>query len=139
MAQEQENNDNDPSQEQSNWLESLVAWLSAALVLAAAGFLVYEGMRPQHPAVFNVRTEAVRQAENAYYVPLFVTNTGTRSAQSLHLEVRLDEKQGGKLVEKSELTLEWVPAHSQRRAVAAFEHDPAKYDLKVRVQGYEEP
>lgn len=139
MAEEKNNCGDNGQKTTSNWLELLAMWFSIILILAAAGFLVYEGVRPSSPASFRITTEPVRDAEGVHYVPLVVSNTGGQSAHSLRLEVRLDEKAGGKPVEKSQLNVQWVPAGSERRATAAFEHDPAKYDLRVRVQGYEQP
>lgn len=118
-------------------LERVVSWISAALVLALAGFFVWESLQQKSPPGIAVQAETPWQREGTYYLPVDVQNTGDLSVQNLRIQGRLMD--GRQVVETTEAKVSWLPAHSTRRVVLAFERDVRTYDLQVRPEGYEQP
>lgn len=61
-------------------------------------------------------------------------NEGGKTASGL--TITGDLKRGDIVVEMSEVTLDYVPAHSTRRDGFFFDENPAAYELILRVGGY---
>lgn len=115
-----------------------VTWLSGLLLLAAAGYLVWEGMRTPAPAEFRAELGPVREADGRYYLPLLVRNVGDESVQGLGVSIELvDEDQS--VVDSSAATVDWLPEGSSRGIVLIFHEDPGRYRSQVRFAGYQVP
>jgi uncharacterized protein (TIGR02588 family) len=48
-------------------------------------------------------------------------------------------KDGAEIIETSEVTIDYVPAGSQRQAGLFFIRDPQQYELQLSAKGYEQP
>ncbi|MEX2541457.1 MAG: FxLYD domain-containing protein [Trueperaceae bacterium] len=115
-----------------------VTWLSGLLLLAAAGYLVWEGTRTPAPTEFSGELGAVREAGGRYYLPLLVRNHGDESVQTLGVSVDLlDEDES--LVDTSATTVDWLPEGSSRSVVLILDEDPGRYRPEVRFGGYQVP
>jgi uncharacterized protein (TIGR02588 family) len=64
-------------------------------------------------------------------------NEGGRTAAGLTIEGEL--RNGTKVVESSDTTLEYLPSHSERSGGLFFTADPREYQLELRAKGYETP
>jgi uncharacterized protein (TIGR02588 family) len=116
----------------------LVAALGLLLVLGTVGFLVYRGATTgTRPPSIRIEQRAVTPQQNGFVLEVDVRNDGDRTAAALTLEGEL-ELPGGKK-ETSDVSLDYVPSNSHRRAGLFFEHDPEKYAVKLRAKGYQEP
>ena len=121
----------------------LVEWLAAAfgLVVFALmfGFLALEALRHRDstPPLLDVAPIALTNERNQYVLEVEVTNAASKTGASVQIEGVL--KEGGADVETSSATISYVPGESRRLAGLVFTRDPRKYQLQLRVTGYELP
>ncbi|MGH9371846.1 MAG: hypothetical protein ACRD15_09985 [Vicinamibacterales bacterium] len=120
-----------------NWLEWTVFWAGLALVCAVAAYLAYAAATTgDRPPQLTVTVGRVEEAPGGFAVPVTVSNTGDRTAESVVIEVRSED---GPASERSEVLLALVPQGSSRRGWATFQRRPAPNSLRARVTGYEQP
>ena len=117
-------------------------WAAAAMglliVLAALALLLVEAVRgSESPPHIRVSVLAVEAQEGGYLVRLHVTNRGGTTAAQLVVEGALTPREGE--TQRSQVTLDYVPARSMRGAGLFFKTDPNKGQLEVRAIGYQEP
>jgi uncharacterized protein (TIGR02588 family) len=100
--------DESRERERPPFAEWLVAGFGVLVVLATVGFLGYEavlgGETP--PDIVN-RVTAMRPTPGGYLVQVEVRNRGGETTAALTLEGTL--KEGGRELETSEVTLDYVP------------------------------
>ncbi len=121
----------------SPW-EWVVAGASAALVLALIGYLLFLGVStPSSPPMVSVSRDSVVPMENGYVVTFIARNVGGTTARAVQVEGELRADSG--TVEKRSATLHFLPAGAIRRGGLFFEHDPARYRLLLRPEGYDLP
>lgn len=109
------------------------AALSAALVLAVAGLLLYEalGEAPTPPDV-HVTAAEVHPAGPGYLVEFEAENRGTTTAAAVEIEGALGD-------ETASATLDYLPAEGTRRGGLYFSSDPRGGPLELRAVGYKRP
>lgn len=119
-------------------LEWIVAGIGLVIVTAVLGFLLYAGLSENHrqPDI-KLSVEGVLQIRNGYLVRVTATNEGGLTAGGVTIEGEL--RQGADVVEHSETVIEFLPAHSKKRAGLFFSKDPKQFELRLRPHGYEEP
>jgi uncharacterized protein (TIGR02588 family) len=66
-----------------------------------------------------------------------VKNDGNETAAGVHVEGELRADTGS--VEKSGVTLDYVPAGARRKAALWFTYDPRTLSLRVRPTGHDVP
>lgn len=121
----------------SRW-EGGAAALSALLVLAVVGYLLYDAVaRPRTPPAVTVQADTVLKAGGLWLVRFRAENSGHSTAAGVKVEGELRE--GGQTVETSEAMLDYVPGESVRRGGLFFRADPRAYRLELRALGYQEP
>ena len=122
---------------------SLLEWIAAALgLLVTTGLLVFLGLEAaqsgsSQPPLLNVRPVAVTNQAGGYVLEVQVANRSGQTATAVNIEGELSR--GGRAVETSSAILDYVPAHSERKAGLMFSEDPRKLQLKLRPTGYAEP
>lgn len=122
----------------TSWCEGLFAALGLLLVLGTVGYLVYRAVTTHvGPPEIRIEQRAITPLKNGFVVEVDVRNDGNRTAAALTVEGELDLP--GSEKETSDVSLDYVPGHSHRRAGLFFEHDPERYPLKLRAKGYQEP
>ena len=120
-----------------NWLEWSVFAVSAALIVAVIGFLVYESTTiGNSPPNIEVEVGAPEQRSSHFAVPVNVTNKGDHTAEGVHIEVVL--RAGGK-EETGDFEIAFLPRRGSREAWVTFKSDPRSGTLEARVLGYEKP
>lgn len=125
-----------------NWLEWTVFSVGLLLLLVTSGYLVWQALSHGHqPAALTVTlgepwAPAGVQPPH-YIVPITVSNDGGQTAAEVDIVVELVE--GGKSIERRELTFAFVPHLSSRSGALTFEHRPQTDQLSARVLGYLEP
>lgn len=130
-------NSGDSGSSTSAW-EWAVAALGALLVLAAVGFMILESATSEGtPPALEVAVDSVARAGAHYVAHVTVSNTGGMTAAGLELEGELKADRGS--VEKSGVTIDYIPSKGKRRAGLIFTRDPAAYELSVRPTGYDLP
>ena len=117
-------------------------WVAAAvgtlLVLGTIGFMLHAALtRSGSPPAVAVAVDSVVVQESGYLVRIRAENSGGETVASLLVEGELRGDTG--TVEKSEATIDYVPAGGKRFAGLFFEEDPRSYALTVRPKGYDRP
>jgi uncharacterized protein (TIGR02588 family) len=111
--------------------------VSALLILALAGYLVVEGMKPQPP---YVRAEArplieqVRQQGERYILPVEVANHGERTLRDITMELRYVSP-GGK-EETREFTIDYLGEKSSQSLYFYFDEHPGGLQVEARPVSY---
>ena len=119
------------------WSWALAAF-GLALVTGSAGFMLYQAFGGESsPPQLVIETGDVVVSGTGYLVPFRVTNRGGSVAAQLGVEGRLIE--GQETVEESTVTIDYVPARSDRRGGLFFTKDPRQYALEIRATGYRDP
>ena len=146
MAEKEKSKEKNSSSEEEEALHpgesSLLEWITAVigllLVSSAIGFLIYRGAtKGDTPPAIKIEVESVAQVGESYLVNFRVLNTGDSTAAALTIEGEL--KNGEKPEETSDISLTYVPAHSERRGGLIFTKNPNDYQLQIRAKGYEQP
>ena len=140
MAESGEREEQDQQQKSrgtSPW-EWVVAALSAVLVLGAIGFMLHEALsEPSSPPSIEIAVDTIIATRNGYIVEFRATNRGTTTAAGMTVEGELRSDTGS--VEKSEVTVQYVPAEASRQGGLFFSRDPQRYQLEIRPKGYARP
>ena len=123
---------------EKNWLEWAVFALSAALIVAVIGFLIYESAAIGNaPPDIHVQVGVPEPRSGYFAVPITATNNGDHTAEGVHIEVVL-RPAGGK-EESGEVEIQFLPRRGSREAWVTFKSDPRAGTLEARVLGYEKP
>lgn len=118
--------------------ELVFAAIGLLLVLGTVGFLIFRGATTgSRPPAIRIEQRGVTPQRQGYVLEVDVRNDGDRTAAALTLEGELELPDGKK--ETADVSLDYVPSSSHRRAGLFFEHNPQKYPLKLRAKGYQEP
>jgi uncharacterized protein (TIGR02588 family) len=117
-------------------------WMTAAaglvIVLAVLAFLLIEAVRgSESPPQIRINVLGVEAQEGYYLVRLQVSNKGGSTVAQLVVEGTVTLQKGE--IQRSQVTLDYVPARSKRGAGLFFTSDPIKARLEVRAIGYQDP
>jgi len=119
----------------SEWVIGVVA---ALLVLGMVGYILYEALSAtESTPELAISVSDVEEIAGRYTVRFRAINTGDAAAAAVQVEGHLGF--GGETVETSEVTLDYVPAHSEREGALLFTRDPAGYELELEPRGYQMP
>ena len=119
-------------------LEWVIGGIGFLIVAGVLGFLLFSAVTEDRPLPdVKLSVNAVQQIRNGYVVQITATNEGGLTAEGVIVEAEL--RKGTELVESSQIEIEFLPAHSRKRAGLFFSRDPKQFDLKLRPHGYEEP
>jgi uncharacterized protein (TIGR02588 family) len=120
-----------------NWLEWTVFALSALLITAVIGFLLYETATiGDAPPDIHLQIGTPEQRSGYFAVPIEVMNKGDHTAEGVHIEVVLE---GGGEAETGDFEIQFLPRRGSREAWVTFTRDPRSGKLEARVLGYEKP
>ena len=124
-----------PTTSVSEWI---VAIVSAALVLGLLGYLIYDGTRsPRTPPDITVEVDSIQRAGSGYLVLFRARNRGRITAAEVVVEGELESESGK--VERSETTIDYVPARGEQHGGLYFSGDPQRARLRLRAHGYRDP
>ena len=115
-----------------------MASIGAALVLGSIAILVYSAatLRDSPPRL-SVRVVSIDASSEQFLIVIEVANEGGSTAADARIEAEL--RQHGAVIERSEITLDFVPPKSKRRGGMFFGRDPRAHELMLRASGYREP
>jgi len=126
-----------PQDEPPFW-ERVVGLIGLLLVLASLGYLLYQGIwGDRSPPDVVVEQEAILSSGTDYLVQFKARNLGGETAAEVKITGTLS--QNGQEVEKTETTIDYVPAGSEQRGGLYFSSDPRVGELKLSVSGYRAP
>jgi uncharacterized protein (TIGR02588 family) len=124
--------------EPSIW-EWVAAAIGGALVVAVVAFMAYEAatLSPHPTPRLAIRIDTVVADPSGYIVEFRAINSGDATATSVLVQGELRSDTG--LVERSEGTVDFVPARSWRRGGLVFARDPRTHRMEVRPVGFDRP
>ncbi|MFD1331718.1 TIGR02588 family protein [Methylopila musalis] len=119
-------------------LEWAVAALGAALACGVLGVLAYEALTYEDgPPVLVATLRDVTATPGGHVARFVLENRGPSAAAEVTVAARL--KEGGAVVEETEVTLDYVARMSSREAGVVFERDPKGAQLDIRAASYRRP
>ncbi len=124
---------------EKNALEWSVFAVSLALVLAIAGFLLYDafGGAPAGPPLLLVQTGEPRPEGDLLTVPVTVENTGEQAAEQVLVVIAV--RQAGGVEETAELTFDLIPRRSSEQGQVAVPLGGAIEAIEGHVASYRLP
>lgn len=126
-----------PALETTTPLEWLIAAFGGLVVAAALIYLaLFAAMEPARTPQVELSVTEVAETPAGYLVTFKAANAGATAAG---LQVTGELRRGETVVETSEITLDYLPQHSERRGGLFFSADPADHQLSLRAHGYSEP
>ncbi len=118
--------------------ELLLGLLGILLVVSFLVILVMQWVTTRTEfAHLRVRASEVIEFQGMHEVEIVVENTGGETAAAALATGTLER--GDATVEEASVTISYVPAGSEAKAVLVFRNDPNEYELKLMVRGYEKP
>lgn len=115
-------------------IEGIVGLVSAALVLAIVGVLVFELTRPGAPLADLVVAETTPAAEQLGFE---VVNRGRRTAAAVTVALTLRED--GEIVDKRTVVIDFVPARSRATGWFVLDADDRGLVRALTVESYLDP
>lgn len=118
------------------WASGMIGALLTVLILV---FIGSEAIRSRdgRPPLLRVSPAEVVAEQGVHVVELKVTNGSHQTAAAV--EIMGELRHGSTVVETSSATIGYVPGNSEREAGLMFSRDPRRFQLQVRVTGYELP
>ena len=123
---------------------SAAEWVTLAAVLlilgTVVGYLLMQTLQTTADSArftVEVRSAAIEQQGDRFYVPLILRNIGSSTAEEV--VVRAELKQGDETLEETELTFSFVAGGEEMEGVAVFSEDPRGGQLEAFVVSYLKP
>lgn len=124
--------------EKTTLLEWVVALSGAALVVGTIGYLVYYGLTyPETPPNVTVTYTSSSTLPGGHLIEFTAENHGNTTAAGLLITGTLSD--GGRTIEESEATLDYMPQQAKRTGGLIFHENPAQFDLRLEASGYSTP
>ena len=123
----------------SEWATAAVGLVIVVAMLAA---LVHRAVFiADTPPKITITVLAIEAQQSGYLVRTRVTNGGTMTAAQVVIEGVVTTELGGRSgrEERSQVTIDYVPAGSERNAGLMFSADPRRGQLQVRTIGFHNP
>lgn len=118
-------------------LEWVVAGLGLALVAFTVSFMLFQTFSGGDlPPQVTLRVLETKRSGDGFLVLIEAHNIGDEAAAELGVEGTVTR--GGKTVETSETTFDFLPAESVREGGLFFSEDP-RGSLSLRALGFREP
>ncbi len=129
------------SAEESGTGRKLAEWItfliSAALILAVAGYMLYQGSRDESPIIVPEIRPLYDQAQRQgaqYVLPVEVRNTGDRTLRDLKVEAAYTGVEGKE--QTREHIIEYLGERARETLYFYFDADPKELDLTFRPHVY---
>lgn len=122
----------------AHWIEWLTGAICAVLVAGMISWIGYEAVAGQkgQPELSTriVHQDKVGDGQRAVFL---IENTGTRTAATVVVQGEI--RDGETVLETSEVTFDYVPAHSSVSGALLFQSTPEAGQLRIRPTGYSDP
>lgn len=127
-----------PARRDVGRLEWIVGALGAAIVVGVLGVLTHEALTYHEGApVLVTRIIDVTPTEGGFVVRFLTENRGPSTAAEVVVAATL--KDGDRVVEEAETTLDYIARKSDRGAGVIFKRDPASGTLELAAKSYRKP
>jgi uncharacterized protein (TIGR02588 family) len=119
-------------------VEWAVAALGLVLVAGTAVLLAFQAYSSgSSPPDITLRVESIVELRNGYVAKVKAVNVGGGTAADVIVEGELANASG--VVEKSEMSFQYLPPHSARTGGLFFRKDPRQFEVRLTAKGYESP
>lgn len=118
------------------WAAGIFGALIAFGLLGLIGWDAVSGPAGEPPAI-AVRAQRIVPTPAGFVVEVEARNHSDATAGGVQIEGLTRE--GGRDVETSRATIDYVPGHATRRAGLIFARDPRPLTIELRATGYQEP
>lgn len=124
---------------EGHWVEWLTGLVSALFVLAMLGWIGREAWRQtgEPPDLSIAITDNAVMKNGLYRVEFDIANASTSTAAAVTVAGEL--RDGQSVIERSEVTFDYVPAESSAHGAILFRADPSTHAMTLSVMGYTEP
>lgn len=130
--------DDKPKPSEVGRLEWIVAALGALIVAAVLAVLTHEALTYHDGApVLVARVLDVTSTEGGFVVRFVTENRGPSTAAEVVVSATL--KDGDRVVEEAEITLDYVARKSSREAGVILRRDPKSGTLELAATSYRKP
>ena len=137
MAEEKTEQENKEAR-RTPLLEWVFAVIGLILVVSVIGFLIYEISTDEgKPADLNVKIEEIIPNDKGFLVKFALENTGDETVADVTVEGEI--KKGAESLEKGDVTVDYVPSHSEKKGGMFFIEDPRTNEFVIRAKGFNEP
>ncbi len=138
MSEEKSSQNKSADEHKIPVLEWIAAAIGLILVSAAIGFVFYQALFfESNPPSIIITIESVTPNGSGYLVAFKAANNGDKTAASVAIEGEL--KKGAESIEKSGVTIGYVPSYSETNGGLFFSKNPQEFDLQIRATGYQQP
>jgi uncharacterized protein (TIGR02588 family) len=122
----------------SSW-EHAAGAIGAVITIATLAFMIYEAVTaPADPVPqLVVRVDTIVAYRSGYVAEFRAINDG--DATAAHVQILGELRADTGVVERSESSVDFVPARSWREGGLVFQNDPRRYRLEVRPVGFDRP
>lgn len=120
-------------------LEWIAAGLGLVFLIALLGVIGIEAIagRSDEPPAITIKIGEVNRAGNTYVAAFEAANASGGTAAALQVEGKLID--GGREVETSLATIDYVSAHGSAQGGFIFSRDPEGLAIVARPLGYQTP
>ena len=127
-----------PLQAPGRTLAEWVAFGVSCLILAAliGSILLSWASNRNNPPALSVEAGPVRIAEEQYYVPFIVANTGGEGVEAIQVVAKLQNGEETDRAEMGEQTIDSLSGGDAEQGSFVFSQDPREGDLTLRVASY---
>jgi uncharacterized protein (TIGR02588 family) len=120
-----------PSNPPPTFLEWLMGFLGAAIILTALTVITLDALKPHEPARLVAEMKSARPSGQGWVAEIEVRNLGGETAAAVEIEGRLDQQ-------TARATVDYVPARGRERVALSFRSDP-RSGLDLSVPGWSQP
>lgn len=118
--------------------EWTAAGLGLILTLAVLGYSLLEATSGGNGSpAFSLEAEAPAAAGGGFVVPVTLRNDSNTTASAV--EIRGTLERDGEVVETRQATFDYAPGKGEVRGGLVFQNDPGAFQLRLTVEGYQEP
>lgn len=118
--------------------EWIAAGLGLALTVAVLGFSLWEAVTDSNglPAL-SLEAGAPAASGDGFVTPVTLRNDSNATAAGVRIVGVLERD--GQPVETRRATFDYAPGKGEVRGGLVFQNDPAAHELRLAVEGYQEP
>ncbi|MEM9452317.1 MAG: TIGR02588 family protein [Cyanobacteria bacterium P01_E01_bin.6] len=132
-------NDRTMQQERRSLAEWITFVLASIILIALIALILYDWQINQlRPPEFHIMVDnTTRIANQRYYVPFEIQNTGGRIARTVQVMAALHID--GEEDESGEQQIDFLSGNERKRGSFVFTHNPRQGELIIRVASYRLP
>ena len=121
----------------AEWTTLAISVATIAIFLALVTWLYFRGSEEPPVISVTVDTEAVREDDGAFYLPIEIVNDGDATVENAQVEGTLDTGEGEPQV--ASITIDFLGGGERVNGTLVFSSDPREGDLEVGPTSFQKP